>query len=177
MKITKLENNNELKIELNSGGKLYLLSGSYHRGGGLPAVITAHSEEYIYRGVKISKEIALGKLPPQDILNIKNMEIKQRAMEILGYEQFLKIFTQIDSFTPGCFAGRYAPDEMYTLYQHKEPKLKEPTKILRMYDPSKVPFIRYFIRVAPSETRCTEAVAHSYKLQSWDDFMFCKNWV
>ena len=105
------------------------------------------------------------------------MEVKQRAMEILGYEQFLKIFQGIDRFTPSCFAGRFFPDEMYVLYQFCEENAKEPIKILQMYDPSKTPFVKYFIRVNPSENNCQEAVAHSYRLKSWEDFMFCKNWV
>ena len=46
MRITKLENNNELKVELNSGSRVYLLNGDFHRGGGQPAVITEYSEEY-----------------------------------------------------------------------------------------------------------------------------------
>jgi len=177
MKITKLENNNQLKLELNSGSKIYFLNGDFHRGEGLPAVITDYSEEYFYRGVKITREIAMGKLSAQEILEIPNMEIRQRAMEILGYEQFLNIFKKIDEFTPSQFADKFNPDEMYALYEFHEKNAKEPIKILQMYDPSKIPFIKYFIRVNPSETNCKDAVTHSYRLQTWEDYTFCKNWV
>jgi hypothetical protein len=177
MRITKLENNNESRIDLNSGAKIYLLNGVFHRGAGQPAVITEYSEDYFYRGVKIDKDIAQGKLSPKEILSIPNIEIKQRAMEILGYEQFLRIFKEINSFTPPQFEGKFSPDEMYKLYAHHEKNAKEPTKILQMIDPSKRPFIKYFIRVPPSEVDCKEAVAHSYRLKTWEDFIFCKNCV
>lgn len=178
MKITKLENNNTYKITMKSAGAvIYMLDGRFHRGEGQPALITNYSEEYFYRGVQISKEIAQGKLPVEKILNIPNMEIRQRAMEITGYESFLTIFTKIHEFTPEQFAGKFAPDEMYTLFTYHEKTIKEPIKILRMYDPSKVPFEKYFIRVNPAETDCKEAVAHSYKLTSYEDYVFCKHWV
>ena len=175
--ITKIDNSNELKINLNSGSTIYMLNGDFHRGNGLPAIITLYSEEYFYRGVKITKEISKGKLSTKEILELKNMEERQRAMEILGYGEFLKIFTKIHEFTPPQFLNKFLPDQMYTLYELKEKDAKEPIKILRMYDPSKIPFEKYFIRVKPDEIDCGIAVAHSYHLNSWEEFIFCKNWV
>ncbi len=177
MNITKLDNSNELKITLNSGNTVYMMDGNFHRGNGLPAIITLYSEEYYYRGVKITKEISQGKISTNEILKLQNMEERQRAMEILGYGEFLKIFTKINDFTPSQFIGKFFPDEMYTLYELYEKEAKEPIKILQMFDPSKRPFEKYFIRVNPKEIDCRLAVAHSYHLNSWEDFIFCKNWV
>lgn len=178
MKITKIENSAVYKVVLNGhGAVIYMLDGSFHRGGGQPALITDFSADYFYRGVKITREISEGKLSVQEVLKIPNMEIRQRAMEILGYESFLKIFKKIHSFTPSQFAGKFFPEEMYALYELTEKNMKEPIKILQMYDPSKIPFEKYFIRVKPNEINCCEAVAHSYQLANWEDYIFCKAWV
>jgi len=177
MRVTKLENAMHYEVDYRNGAHVYMFDGRFHRGGGNPAVVTPFSEDFFYRGVKISPEIARGEVAPEKIMQITNMEVRQRAMEILGYEKFLSVFSKIHEYTPDIFTGQYAPDQMYALYERAETGAQEPIKVLCMYDPSKRPFVKYVIRVRPDETTCQEAVAHSYHLKSWDDFMFCKNWV
>lgn len=160
--------------------KQWFLNNKLHRSL-LPAVETKHTKMYYWRGILINKEIAESKLSPNEILQIDNMEVRQAAMEIMGYEKFFEYAKELHRYTPDMFEDRFPKDTnpMYSLYLLKTGKdeLNDDIKILMMCDPSKFPVIKYFIRVHPDEVDCKLAVAHSYKYSSWDEFIKDKEWV
>lgn len=183
MKILKI-NNNYSCAEKPSIVSLdlcqWFLDGKLHRDG-KPAVETKYTKIYYWRGISISREIAERKLSPQKILEIDNMEVRQAAMEILGYERFFYCSTEIHRFTPTQFLEKYPihTNPMYILYllnTHKNEN-NDDIKILMMTDPSKFPYVKYFIRVNPDEKDCRLAVAHSYDYVSWEEFIADKKWV
>ena len=183
MKILKI--NNQYSCELSPSitavsGEWWFLNNKLHRVA-KPAVKTNYTELYYHRGIKISKDVVEGKLSAEEILKIDNMEVRQSAMEILGYEQFFKCAEEIDRFTPEDYKIIYPEktDPMYSLYVLKTQRneLNDPIKLLMMIDPSKRPLIKYFIRVHPDETKCGDAVAHSYGMRTWGEFADNKIWV
>src|SRR5271157_4444956 len=156
-----------------STGEWWYLNDVLHRAIG-PAVINTYSRLYYFRGIRINSQIQEGKLSVLDILEIENAEVRQVAMEILGYEKFLNIFAQIDAFTPECFLQenpkRYAKKEMYRLFAEKiSSTMVHPVKILAMTDAHKD--TEYYIRVSPLEKTCKEALAHSYSFDSYEDYI------
>ena len=184
MRITRIDNHyhsvNAPAI-IAGDAEWWFTNGRLHRGGGKPAITHGQTVMYYYRGVRISREIARGELPPGEILKISNMEQRQVAMEILGYERFFNIAKEIHRATPEQFLNKFPVNKnpMYTLYllDTKVNEQNDPIKILMMSDPSKFPLIKYFIRVHPDETNCLEAVAHSYQYKSWKEFNVDREWV
>ena len=158
----------------------WFLDGKLHRPI-FPAVETQYTKLYYHRGIMINKKIAEGKLLPQEILKIENMEIRQAAMEILGYEKFFEYANELHRFTPEQFIQKYPvkTNPMYTLYQINcgLNEQNDPVKILVMNDPSKFPYVKYFIRVHPDEIFCELAVAHSYEYSSWEEYIQEQEWV
>jgi hypothetical protein len=184
MKIIKINNQysceNKPSITAKTGEWWYL-NNRLHRSG-KPAIITPYTELYYHRGVIISKEIALGQISPEKILTIENMEVRQRAMEILGYERFLNITEELHRYSPDCYKEIYPEktNPMYKLVKIKnaiDETVNEVIKLLVMVDPSKVPLIKYIIRVHPDEIDCRLAVAHSYQFNTWEEFYNNKVWV
>jgi len=178
MKILKIDNMYHSEMQpsiMIKNGYLWFLNNRLHRSGGLPAVQNGNTELYYHRGINITQEMASGGMTPQKVLAITNMEQRQAAMEIIGYEKFLAGAKLIHSFSPAMFTD-FTMYELYLLRTNQDEK-QEPIKILKMYDPSKRPFVQYYIRVHPREIRADEAVAHSYKFKSYKEFEENKNWV
>lgn len=185
MKINRIDNHlsaeNQPAIKLNNGCEWWYLGGRLHRSG-KPAVVNRRGTTlYFWRGINISERIARGEMTVEEILAIDNMEKRQAAMEILGYEKFFSHAKLLHKFTPKCFINRYPVESnpMYCLYliDTNKDEMNDPVKILMMCDPSKEPVVRYFIRVHPDETHCGEAVAHSYKYKNYAEFIRNKQWV
>lgn len=145
----------------------------------LPAVITPRHEQYYYRGIKITKEIAEGTLPVVKILAIKNAEVRRIAM-YLAIEKVTSVAEKIDQFTPEQFREEFKQLglEMYTLYRVNDRKDElHPFVFLEMVDPSKRPPAKYYIRVPASVKNCKEAVALSYGFNSWEEYIENQRWV
>ena len=183
MRVLKINNNYSSEKDASITTKdceWWFLNGRLHRSV-QPAVITKYSGLYYHRGIKISKAIANGELSPQEIMKIDNMEIRQSAMEILGYEKFLSCSKEIHRYSPDGYEAVYPTktNPMYQLFIFNTGLNEEndPIKILSMVDPSKVPLIKYFIRVHPDEVDCRLAVAHSYDFKTWEEYIENKNWV
>jgi hypothetical protein len=184
MKILKI--NNQYSCEnkpsiIAKTGEWWYLNDKLHRAI-RPAVVTPYSEQYYHRGIRINKKIAGGNLTPEEILKIENMEIRQVAMEIIGYEKFLSITEEIHRYSPECYDKIYPikDNPMYKLVRIKnriDEVVNEVVKLLVMVDPSKVPLIKYIIRVHPDETDCRLAVAHSYGFDTWEQYYNNKEWV
>ena len=157
----------------------WFLDGKLHRSM-KPAVETKYTQRYFWRGILINKQISEGKLTPQEILRIDNMEVRQSAMEILGYEKFFNCSKEIHRFTPLQFEKKFPiqTNPMYSLFilDTNKDELNDDIKILMMNDPSKFPFVKYFIRVHPDELDCRLAVAHSYNYLTWEEFIENKEW-
>lgn len=158
-------------------GELWFLNGKLHRYK-KPAAISGSTKHYFWRGIQLTEPMAMASLSPKDIMALTNIEQRQAAMEIYGYERFFRFAKELDRFTPAQFISKYPIKEnpMYRLYLLPGEDGTEKVKVLSMLDPSKVPIIRYAIRVPPSETNCRDAVAHSYKME-WDEFCANKEWV
>lgn len=183
MKILKINNqyNCVEKPSIVSGDlRQWFVNGKLHRAG-KPAVETKYTKLYFHRGILITQEIAEGKLSPQEILKIDNMEVRQAAMEIIGYEKFFHLVKEIHRYTPEMFRKKFPikTNPMYILYLLETglDERNDEIKILMMTDPSKFPEVRYFIRVHPDETDCREAVAHSYDYENWEEFIKDRAWV
>lgn len=182
--IQRLDNryHSETEPSIRCGENEYwFFRGSLHRGGGKPAVKAGLTWWWYWRGILVTREIANKELSAKQILEIDNMEQRQAAMEILGYEKFFSMARLFHRFTPDQFLERYPIESnpMYSLYLLKTGKdeKNDDIKILMMCDPSKFPVVKYFIRVHPDETDCRLAVAHSYKCDSWEKFIKNKVWV
>lgn len=182
--ISRIDNHyhSEIKPSITcDSSEWWFVRGKLHRGGGKPAVISGGTRLYYWRGINITKNIAQCKLAPSEILQISNMERRQAAMEILGYEKFLNTARLIDKWSPPRYDKIYpiSSNPMYSLYvlDTKNDEQGEDIKILMMCDPSKKPVVKYFIRVNPQETKCSKAVAHSYKYDTWEEFDKDREWV
>lgn len=181
MKIHRINNiyHNELEPSISTDTiQFYMTNNKLHRGGGLPAVVTTNGYRYYWRGILISEKIAKRELSKKEILSIENAEIRQAAIEILGYEKFFEYSKKIDFYTPPQFNGKYS-EPMYTLFKLDlgKDELGEDILLLMMIDPSKEPIVKYFIRVAPNEKSALEAVAHSYGFENPKDYLDNKVWV
>lgn len=184
MKILKINNNYSCEEQpsiVSTTLRMWLLNDKLHRGGGKPAVETEYTKLFFWRGLAITEKIAEAKLSIQEILEIENMEIRQAAMEIIGYEKFFQYAKEIHRFTPEQFEKKFPvkSNPMYSLYllQTGKDEKNDDIKILMMNDPSKFPFVKYFIRVHPDEIDCGLAVAHSYDYKTYDEFNSKKFWV
>ena len=162
-------------------GEIWLLNGKLHRYG-KPAAILDQCVSWWWRGIQITKEIAERSLPISEIIKIENIELRQCAIEIYGYERFQNNMKEIDRATPEEWEQKYPVSilPMYRLFLLESGKneLNQPIKLLSMCDPSKIPIIRYFVRVAPTETNALDSVAHSYGFKdSKEFFSIRKLWV
>lgn len=160
-------------------GEWWYLNGRLHRGGGKPAIITKYSERYYWKGICIPKSVAQKTISAEEILKLENMEIKQAAIEIIGYEKFLSLLNakEIDRFSPDGFEQKFPQqtNPMYILWEILFDDKTNPVKILQMNDPNKKD-TRYFIRVHPNEKECKTALAHSYGFETFEEYISNQNW-
>lgn len=163
-------------------GEMWFLKGKLHRYR-QPAVNFGNTKIYFWRGIRLSEKMARSQMTKTEILNIANIEQRQASIELFGYERFFVDCIELNRWTHPQWIEKYPikTNPMYILYEIPEPKndrriYNEPIRVLQMCDPSKMPIIKYAIRVEPSVNDCLSAVAKSYGLSN-SEYLKSREWV